>query len=279
MNPVINHLLQLQELTLIRDEKAVTSSPQQLKDLDASIAAMIKKLPSSERVAFLKLHKKDHVVMVPATEGVCPSCGMKLPISLIQSVRVAESVQACPSCARMLYYQESAPKRLGKTIRRRSTANKPGISRFSSMHLMSPSLEAVEKADAIGELSAKMEEQGFIDNSDRFARAALQREMIVSTAVDHAMAFPHVRGVEGGGLALALGISRKGIRFDDSQKQLTRLIFLVSIPTAASAFYLKLLAGLTQTFRDAEARKILIKQKTEEDVWETLLKLTKTTVK
>ena len=35
----------------------------------------------------------------------------------------------------------------------------------------------------------------------------------MSTAVDNAIAFPHVRGVEGGALNLALGVSKKGIKF------------------------------------------------------------------
>ena len=96
---------------------------------------------------------------------------------------------------------------------------------------------------------------------------ALNRESMASTAVDHALAFPHVRGVEGGGLTLTLGIHKKGIKFDPSSRKLTRIFFFMVIPTAASAFYLKLLAGLTQAFRKEENRERLLEAKTEEDLW------------
>jgi mannitol/fructose-specific phosphotransferase system IIA component (Ntr-type) len=50
------------------------------------------------------------------------------------------------------------------------------------------------------------------------------------------------------------------------------------IPTAASAFYLKLLAGLAETFSDADARKALAAEETPEKMWKTLIKLTKKTI-
>lgn len=50
------------------------------------------------------------------------------------------------------------------------------------------------------------------------------------------------------------------------------------IPTAASAFYLKLLAGLTQTFRKEDARKKLMEAETPEALWKALLKATKGTI-
>ena len=51
------------------------------------------------------------------------------------------------------------------------------------------------------------------------------------------------------------------------------------IPTATSAFYLKLLSGLSQTFNNKEARDLLLKQKTQEELWDTLVKLAAKTVK
>src|SRR5262249_16943485 len=126
---------------------------------------------------------------------------------------------------------------------RRMAPRKVGISRFSSQSLMIPRMEATDKESAIRELGIKMAEEGFVDNGPKFVEEALRREAILSTAVEHGLAFPHVRGVEGGGLSLSLGISEKGIEFDGIDgKVKTRMIFLIAIPVAASAFYLKLLA-------------------------------------
>ena len=122
-----------------------------------------------------------------------------------------------------------------------------------------------------------MEEEGFVNDKEHLLDLALQREAIISTGVDNGLAFPHVRGVEGGGLSMAVGISKKGIKFGGSGRTLSRIFFFVVIPTATSAFYLKLISGLSRTYRDKEAREMLMEAKTEEELWKALLKSTKKT--
>ena len=144
---------------------------------------------------------------------------------------------------------------------------------------MIPKLESTDKEGAIRELAFKMESEGFVDKADTLVEEALRREALVSTSVSHGVAFPHVRGVEGGGLTLAMGTSQKGIKFSDDSKNLTKIIFFMVIPTAASAFYLKLLAGLAETFMKADVRKAVIAEKDPEKLWKTLTKVTRSTIK
>lgn len=278
MNPTANHLVQLQELILIRDEQKITSDGTHLQAIDKSIDGMTDQLPKVVRDLFEKLLKKDHVIVVPVTDGSCSACLMKLPISQVQAVRISEQVLACPSCARLLYYPEGAPRSVGARPRRMAP-RKVGIARFSAQGLMVPRLEGGNAESVITELAGKMEEQGFLDRADRLIEQALRREAVVSTAVDHGLAFPHVRGVEGGGLTLALGLAPRGIHFDGVETGLTRIVFFLMIPTAASAFYLKLLAGLTETFMKADARKTLLANKDQEKLWKSLVKLTRSTIK
>jgi len=153
-----------------------------------------------------------------------------------------------------------------------------GVARFSSQSLMIPKLKAKDKEGAIHELAMQMAEAGFVDNGEHLTEEALRRETILSTSVEHGLAFPHVRGVEGGGLAFALGTS-SGIEFGGSVKGKTHIIFFMSIPVAASAFYLKLLAGLTETFMKANARQLIRAAKDPESLWKSLTKVTRTTVK
>ena len=61
--------------------------------------------------------------------------------------------------------------------------------------------EATTRDDAIREMALQMQKAGFIDDADKLVNAALQREAMASTALDHGLAFPHVRGVVGGGRA------------------------------------------------------------------------------
>jgi mannitol/fructose-specific phosphotransferase system IIA component (Ntr-type) len=176
-----------------------------------------------------------------------------------------------------LYVPEDAPRRIGDRTRI-TGPRKVGISRFSSHSLMVPRLQGETSEQAIAELAVKMEAEGFVEGADRLVEEALRREAIVSTAVENGLAFPHVRWIEGGGLALALGASLKGVSFDGPGTK-AQLIFFLVIPTAASAFYLKLLAGLAAVFSRAPARKALLSQKTADGLWKALCRVTRSTIK
>lgn len=277
MHPVVNHLIQLQELGLIRAEQKLAGG-EHLEQLDESIAIMTDKLPADIRVEYAKLKNKDPIIIVPIADDFCASCRMKIPISLVQAVRMADEVLRCPNCAKMLYWPPMAAKRTSKTPRR-TAPRKVGIQRFSSSSLMIPRLESDDKEEIIRELATKMEHEGFINSADTLVELSLRREAILGTGFEHGLAFPHARGVEGGGLALSMGIHRKGVRWDGPGKQLTRIIFFVAIPTAASAFYLKLLAGLAETFTKADHRKAVQAEKDPEKLWKLLIKITRATVK
>lgn len=274
MHPTANHLIQLQELTLVREEQNVAGGGVHLEQLDEAISAMTEKLPDTVGVMFGKLAKKDSNVIVPVVDNLCAVCRMQLPISLVQQVKLAKEVHSCPNCARYLYMPEMATR---NTRRRpgRFEVQKPGISRFSAQSLMISKMEAKDRDGVIEELATRLETEGFVDKAAPLIESALRREALFSTAVDHGMAFPHVRGVEGGALTLAVGVSSKGIRFDGPAGALTKIFFFMVIPTAASSFYLKLLAGLTGTFLDVEARQAILASKDDAEMWKLLVKLTR----
>ena len=137
-------------------------------------------------------------------------------------------------------------------------------------------LEGADRDSIIAELCQKMADEGFVDDPVKLQEAALQREAIISTAVENGLAFPHVRSVEGGALTLALGITPKPVKFDPAAgKASTRIVFFMVIPTAASAFYLKLLAGLSQVFQKAENRDKLLEADTPEKLWKALIRTTR----
>ncbi len=279
MHPLVNHLIQLQELALIRDEQKIAQRKGgHLEQLDDSIARMTQQLPPAIREQFVKLHKRDHIVISPVSDGLCALCNMKLPISLVQAVRMAKAVHSCPNCARLLYYPESAPRWVGIKPRRMAP-RKAGVSRFSSHTLMIPRLDAANKEQAIRELAGKMELEGYVDSGEKLLEMALRREVILSTGVDHGLAIPHARGVEGGGLTLACGLHRKGLDWQSQSRGATKIVFFLAIPTAASAFYLKLLAGLMETFMHQDARKSLLAAKEPEEMWKVLCKVTRATIK
>ena len=274
MQPVINLLVQLQELIVARAQQEAGMPGAQLDQLDASIASLKKEIPADVSLQFSRLLQKGPLAIVPVVNGVCTACGMTLPVSLVYKVHAAEHIYPCPSCARLLFHRASSARNLRKSPRR-SDPPKVGIERFSAETLMIPALKGTDRDTVLAEMCQKLADEGFVDDAAKLLESALKREAIISTSVENGLAFPHVRCVEGGALTLALGITSKGIKFDPAGKASTRVIFFMVIPTAASAFYLKLLAGLSQVFQKAENRDKLLEADSAEKLWKALMKSTR----
>jgi mannitol/fructose-specific phosphotransferase system IIA component (Ntr-type) len=57
------------------------------------------------------------------------------------------------------------------------------------------------------------------------------------------------------------------------------IIFFITIPTAVSAFYLRLMSGLTETFLKEQNRENILAAKNSEELWKALLKATRYSIK
>lgn len=278
MKNQINLLNQLQELVLTRDEHHQMGDGSHMDALSDSIDALVGKLDPQIKALYERLYKKDHVVMSPMANGCCAVCGMRLPISQVQQVRLAKTIQTCSSCGRMLFNEEEdAPKYTGgKPVR--GEPRKTGISRFSAEELMLPSLKAKTPAEAIAELAIAMSEHHFVSNPESLVKSALDRESVLSTAMGEGLAFPHVRGVEGGGLTLAIGVSEDGIVWDAEGSKVHVVVFSV-IPVAVSAFYLRLVAMLCEAFKKKENLTLVRGLNSSGELWKNIVKATRYTMK
>ena len=273
MKSQINILRQLQELVLTRDEHHQTGDGSHLDALNDSIAALQKKLSPQVAGIYENLYKKSHIVISAMTNNCCAVCGMQVPIAHGQLVRMAQHLVTCSSCGRILFTDDT----LVNTSEAPDRDNpKTGISRFSAEELMVPNLEAKTREEAISKLAERMQEASFISNADSLITAALERESILSTAMEGGLAFPHVRGVEGGGLALALGVSKDGIDWDGEK---VHLVFLSAIPVAVSAFYLRLMSGISKAFAKESNFSAVMDAKDAAVLWRVLQKATRATVK
>ena len=277
MKNQINLLNQLQELVLTRDEHHQTGDGSHMDALSDAIDALAEKLDPQPKALYERLYKKDHIVMSPMSNGCCAVCGMRLPISQVQQVRLAKTIQTCSSCGRMLFNaEEDAPKYTGgKPVR--GEPRKTGISRFSAEELMVCDLKGDTTAAVIGELAEAMSTNRFVSNPTALVEAAMERESVLSTAVGNGLAFPHVRGVEGGGLTLALGVSKKGFKYD-AAGTIVHLVFFSVIPVAVSPFYMRLMAVLAEAFSKESNRAALLAAKSSADLWKAFMKTTRHTV-
>ena len=275
MKSQINILRQLQELVLTRDEHHQTGDGSHLDSLNDSIDALHRKLEPQVMGLYDRLYKKSHIVISAMSNNCCAVCGMQVPIAQGQQVRLAQHLVACSSCGRILFASDGdAPRNVAEAPDRDNP--KTGISRFSAEELMLVDLDAETREDAIAALAKAMEDNKFIANADNLVSQALERESILSTAIGDGVAFPHVRGVEGGGLTLAMGISKNGIDWDGEK---VNIVCLSAIPVAVSAFYLRLMSGLTQAFSKEPNRNALLTATDRASLWKALQKATRTTVK
>ena len=277
MKSQINILNQLQELVLTRDEHHRIGDGSHMDSLDQSIDSLVDKLEPQPKALYQRLYKKDHIVMSPMVNGCCAVCGMRLPISQVQQVRLAKTIQTCSSCGRMLYNEDEDAPRSTVEPPARGEPRKTGISRFSAEELMICNLKSATPEGAIRELADAMVANRFVSNADALVAAAMERESILSTAMGDGLAFPHVRGVEGGGLTIALGVAKNGLAYDDSGTKVNFIFFSV-IPVAVSAFYLRLMSGLTDAFSKKANRDLLAAAKTSAELWKALTKATRHTI-
>ena len=274
MKSQINILRQLQELVLTRDEHHQTGDGSHLDALNDSIDALQAKLDPQVAGLYERLYKRSHIVISAMCNNCCAVCGMQVPIAQGQQVRLAQHLVTCSSCGRILFADDDAVMNTADPSDRDNP--KTGISRFSAEELMLVDLDVETRDAAIGKLADAMEGHGFISSADNLVAAAMERESVLSTAMEGGIAFPHVRGVEGGALTLAMGVSKKGI---DWAGETVNIVFLSAIPVAVSAFYLRLMAGLAQAFSKDSNRKAVLEAKDAAALWKVLQKATRQTVK
>ena len=280
MKNVLNQLIQLQELDFALTEGRAATTKMPLTQLEEAVAKSLRKLPEELADRYQRLRKRYPLAVVPIVAGACAPCGMVVPVALVQAVKLGEQLQTCPHCGRFLYFPETLAKQPKKAVSRLDD-DRPspvGIARFSAANLMVPKLAATTREEAIAELAQTLAVQGYIENAGTVTELALKREAVIGTAVEHGLAFPHVRDVEGGGLTLALGLREKGLDFGAADGKLTKIVFLIVIPTPATAFYLRVLAGLVKTFSETEVRKALFECETPAALWKVVTKLTRQTI-
>jgi len=277
MNNILNQLIQLQELNFAKEEQKASNSNMPLAQLEKSIAKIRAQLPEGVSDRYDRLQKHYPLAVVPLANGACSRCGLAVPTNVVNAAKAGEELQTCPHCGRFLFFPDTVARQPKKKLDTKRPVE-VGIARFSAANLMVPKLEATTLEGVIGELSKTLSEGGFVEDPATLTELALRREAIVSTAVEHGLAFPHVRDVEGGGLTFAVGMKEKGIKFGAHEDHLSKIFFFIVIPTAATAFYLRLLAGLVRTFDSTEARQELYDCDAPEKMWKTLVKLTKNTV-
>ena len=275
MKSQLETLKKIQDLTLTRAECVTRGAQDRVVAINQEIAALVETLEPRIRALYTRLSATKPLFMAAMHNGNCTGCGMQVATAAARMVKLAEHLVTCTTCGRILYDNPGAVA----SARRKETGDEDelpkvrGIARFSSEALMVPNLAARTPQEAIAILSRTMAENGFVSNGDELARLALEREAVLSTRMDEGAAVPHVRGVEGGSLAFALGVVPKGIVWDDSGEAVN-FVVLSAIPSAGSAFFLKLMSDLMGAFRRKASRAALLAAADPASLWKALERAT-----
>ena len=272
MKKQLETLRKIQELALNRVEFVAQGVTEKVVAIDQEIAALVATLEPRISALYTRLSATRPLFMAALHNGNCSGCGMQVPAAAARMVKLAEHLVTCTTCGRILYDNPGAVASARQTAvgDEDEVVKVRGISRFSSTALMVPNLTAKTPQEAIAVLARTMEANGFVSNGDELARLALEREAVLSTRMeDEGAAVPHVRGVEGGSLAFSLGISQKGIVWDDSGEKVN-FVVLSAIPNAGSAFFLKLMSDLMGAFRRKASRAALLAAPDAATLWKAL---------
>ena len=268
----IKKLREIQHLALIRDEEACVGAGGQGESLSMRMQGLVELLDGESLAVYKRIRQKGRIFLSPLARGNCSACGLRVPTSVLQHVIAKDRFVCCGSCGRLLY----APDVKATGVRADEPDPKFLLSRFSHPKLMVPQLKATTPAGAMEELAAVLAKEKVIADANAVVAAALEREKILTTAVGHGLAFPHMRGVEEGVLTFACGVSPAGI---DWNGQLVRLVFFTTLPVVASPFYLKLLAAICKTFEDEEKLPFVLASCDAKTLWKELNKATRVAVK
>jgi mannitol/fructose-specific phosphotransferase system IIA component (Ntr-type) len=117
-----------------------------------------------------------------------------------------------------------------------------------------------DPAAALDKIVRLLAENGKIDDHRKFLEQLLAREQARPSAVEHGVAFPHLRTDLADQIVLAVGRSKPGIPFDGSEP--ANLIFVIGVPQRLANDYLICVGTLTRLLRDEFIRAALMQTKT-----------------
>ena len=90
-------------------DEQLTILEAQLAEMKSQRETLMKELPTSLRKRYdLLLARRGGLAVVEARSGACLGCNMHLPPQLFNSLLVAEDIQACPHCNRLLFVEDKA---------------------------------------------------------------------------------------------------------------------------------------------------------------------------
>lgn len=141
-----------------------------------------------------------------------------------------------------------------------------GISKYLDERLV-VFLDEESREGVISRLVEQLNKEGRLQDREKFLTSILEREKIVSTGIGIGVAIPHAKMAGNAGFFVAIGIQKKrGLDWNALDGSLVHLVFMIGGPDNKQTEYLKVLSTLTQSIKDEQRRKALLKCNTAKEV-------------
>jgi mannitol/fructose-specific phosphotransferase system IIA component (Ntr-type) len=141
---------------------------------------------------------------------------------------------------------------------------------FTSADLIVPHLRGRDAATVIRELCTVLQRAARVPDLLPFYHAALNREFLLSTAMDYGLAFPHARVIGLSRLSFAVGRSVEPLVWVPRDRPPVRLVFLCAVPATEASTYLLLTSGLARLAMESQCLKALLDAATSSEMLDTL---------
>jgi mannitol/fructose-specific phosphotransferase system IIA component (Ntr-type) len=118
-------------------------------------------------------------------------------------------------------------------------------------------LKAETSVGAIQETISPLRNDKRVDDFEKFQSEVLHRETVESTCLGCGVALPHARIDVVNDMVLAVGVSPKGVFFENGN-QTVHLILVVGTPKRLATEYLRMVGTIARLLKDADFRQALM---------------------
>ena len=127
-------------------------------------------------------------------------------------------------------------------------------------------IKSSKKKEALKELFEIINNDPKLEDKNLF-KEFLKREKIMSTGIGVGIAIPHIKHSTIKDFVVAIGISKKGIKFDAIDNMPVHIIIMVAAPAHKHSEYLKLLARIVLVLKNNDLRKKIIASKNIDEIY------------
>lgn len=131
-------------------------------------------------------------------------------------------------------------------------------------------LKSTAKEDIIREMIDFLVTRGRIKDRDAALKAVLDREMKMSTGMQHGIAIPHGKSDSVDRLVTALALKKEGVDFGSMDGKPSQIFIMTISSISRTGPHIQFLSEISQVLNDPEKREALLKAETTSQVIDVL---------